>query len=108
MAADIYGTKVVAKDGRIVAMSKNLRGMRDFARKSRVDHVVTCRDPRNTARGLLTVIYADGSQCVASFASFHIMIDFVRNRRSWRGATFDHKDGDMGYLTKPGIIGGDV
>jgi hypothetical protein len=96
----------IVKDGKVIRTSQNLRGMRDYARVSPVTHVSTQRDIDNNERGVLTVIYDDGAMCQASFASFHIMIDFVRNRRTWRGAHFSHLDGDMGYLTKPGIIAG--
>jgi len=96
----------VVKDGLVIRTSKNLRGMRDYARVSPVVKVITGTDPENKTRGILLVEYEDGAECRASFASFHIMIDFVRDRRSWRGATINHLNGDMGYLTKPGIIAG--
>lgn len=99
-----YGTEVI-RDGRIIRRSRNLRGMRDYARTSPVARVVTGRE-LNTVRGKLLVQYADGAECRASFASYHIMIDFVRNRRSWRGAEIHHLNEDIGYLTKPGIIAG--
>jgi hypothetical protein len=86
--------------------SSNLRGLLDYARVSPVASVTTMRDPMLSVRGLLAVTYADGAVGNASFASFHIMIDWVRNRRSWRQADFRHLDGDMGYLSKPGLIGG--
>jgi hypothetical protein len=94
----------IVKDGKVIRTSKNLRGMRDYARVSPVIGIVTQRDPKNKVRGILTVTYANGAHCVASFASHEIMIDFVRNRRTWRGAGITHLDGEQGYLTKPGII----
>jgi hypothetical protein len=97
---------IVNQNGEVIRTSKNLRGMRDYARVSRVVKVTTQKDPDNRVRGILTVEYADGCTCRASFASHEIMIDFVRNRRTWRGAQVSHLDGDMGYLTKPGIIAG--
>jgi hypothetical protein len=96
----------IVKDGKVIRTSQNLRGMRDYARVSPVVQVTTQKDPDNKVRGILTVEYANGCTCRASFASHEIMIDFVRNRRTWRGAHFSHLDGDMGYLTKPGIIAG--
>lgn len=100
------GTFIFAPGGEILRRSKNLRGMRDYARVSPVASVETKKDPANPFRGVLRVTYADGCTSIASFASFHIMIDFVRNRRSWRGAVFHHVDGSVGYLTKPGVIAG--
>jgi hypothetical protein len=96
----------IVKDGKVIRTSKNLRGMRDYVSVSPVAHVKTLRDMTNNVRGVLLVEYADGATCCASFASHSIMIDFVRNRRSWRGANITHVDGAMGYLTKPGIIAG--
>lgn len=101
-----YGTFIFNPDGAIVRRSKNLRGMREYARVSPVVKVETKRDPANTVRGVLKVTYMDGCTSIASFSSFHIMIDFVRNRRTWRNAEFLHADGEIGYLTKPGIIAG--
>lgn len=96
----------IIKDGKTIRTSKNLRGMRDYARVSPVVSVVTRKDPSNEKRGILEVTYKDGATSRASFASHPIMIDFVRERRSWRSARIVHESGDMGYLTKPGIIAG--
>lgn len=93
---------------RIVSRSRNLRGMRDYARVSPVACVV-CRMRRahpNDPGGVISVEYANGATCTADFASYHIMVDFVRKRRSWRGADFRYLDGNVGYLTSPGIIAG--
>ncbi len=91
-------------NGSPVSQSCNLRGMRDYARVSKVAIVSTCRDPENNVRGLLYVEYANGATCRASFASYHVMIDFVRNRRTWRGAKITHANEDVGYLSKPGLM----
>jgi hypothetical protein len=96
----------IVKNGEVIRTSKNLRGMRDYARVSPVIGIVTQRDPENKVRGILTVTYANGAHCKASFASHEIMIDFVRARRTGRHAGITHLDGDMGYYTKPGIIAG--
>lgn len=103
---DQYSVQILSQTGQVLRVSKNLRGLRDYARVSRVAEVVTKRDPSNRVRGLLAVVYSDGAHSTASFASFHIMIDFVRNRRTWRDAKTNHLDGDVGYLTTPGVIAG--
>lgn len=93
---------------RIVSRSRNLRGMRDYARVSPVACVV-CRMRRghpNDPGGHLWVRYDNGATCETDFASYNIMVDFVRKRRSWRGADFRYLDGNVGYLTSPGIIAG--
>lgn len=94
------------RPARCNGVSKNLRGLRDYARRFPVVCVITRKDPSNSTRGVLHVVYADGAIGCASFASHSIMIDFVRNRRTWRGAEMRHLDGDLGYLTRPGVISG--
>jgi hypothetical protein len=80
--------------------------MRDYARVSRVVKIET-RATNNGHNGLLTVTYADGAVTSSHFASYNIMIDWVRDRRSWRGAVREFNgDPDIGYLTKPGTIAG--
>lgn len=94
-----------------VATSRNLRGLLEYARKHPVARVITRRDLHGLtgapSRGALTVIYANGAIGRESFASFHIMIDWTRERRSWQGAQFLHIDGNLGYLTRPGLIAGE-
>ena len=101
-------TRVFTPDGKIVRTSKNLRGMRDYARVSPVAIVETERDSRNQFRGVLRVTYQNWNYSIASFASYEIMIDFVRNRRSWKNAKHIMKNENIGYLTKPGIIAGGI
>lgn len=96
----------IKRDGVTVSRSRNLRGLKDYARKSAPVKVETRKDPRVLEGGDLRVTYADGAIGHAHFRSHHILIDWVRNRRSWRHVETVHHDGDMGYLTKPGIIAG--
>lgn len=90
---------------RVIRVSRNLRGMLEYARVSPVACVIT-RKGETAGSGLLTVVYANGCLSQAQFNSHAIMIDFVRNRRSWRAAEFRHQNGTVGYLSKPGIING--
>jgi hypothetical protein len=94
-----------------VYRSQNLRGILAHARRARPVCVITRRDPTcehrgQYPRGLLHVVYSDGYIAKASFASHSIMIDWTRERRAFRGVQTRHLDGETGYLTKPGIIGG--
>lgn len=105
-----HGTNII-KGGCIIRTSKNLRAMRDYARVSPVVRIESCdigaMQPDGTRySGTVRVIYADGAESRANFASYHIMIDWIRNRRAWRGAAHVMQGPDMGYLTKPGIIAG--
>ena len=98
-----FGTNII-KEGRIIRQSQNLRGMRDYARVSPVIRVESSRAGKTS--GTLHVIYKDGAESRASFRSYHIMIDFIRDRRSWKTALHIMQNENIGYLTKPGIIAG--
>lgn len=104
------GTNII-KCGQIIRTSRNLRGMRDYARVSPVVRIESCdigamQKNGTRANGTMRVFYADGAESRANFYSYEIMIDFIRNRRSWKGAKHVMQGPDMGYLTKPGIIAG--
>lgn len=98
-----FGT-IIIKEGRIIRQSQNLRGMLDYARVSPVVQIESCR--LGKVSGALRVIYKDGAESSATFRSYHIMIDFIRDRRSWRTALHIMQNENIGYLTKPGIIAG--
>ena len=105
-----YGTNII-KAGRIIRTSKNLRAMRDYARVSPVVRIESCdvgaMQPDGCRyNGTVRVMYADGAESRANFTSYHVMIDWIRNRRSWRSAKHIMQGPDVGYLTKPGIIAG--
>jgi hypothetical protein len=102
---DQYGTQI-EKNGQIVKRSRNLRGIVDYSRVSvpaRVELI-----PVGKSSGSLRVIFADGASTRVNFASYSIMVDWVRNRRCMRHANIKYYGGNMGYLTKPGIIGGEA
>lgn len=65
-----------------VSRSRNLRGLLEYGRKHQVEKIESRPDPLNVVRGELRVTYANGAQGFASFSSYHIMIDWIRNRRS--------------------------
>lgn len=96
-----FGTSII-KDGCVIRKSHNLRGMLDYARVSPVVRVESSRAGK--ASGALHVVYKDGAESKANFRSYHIMIDFIRNRRSWKTALHTMHGEDVGYLTKPGVI----
>lgn len=100
-----YGTNII-RDGRIIKQSKNLRAMVDYARVSPVLRIESCNIGPNKGQGTVRVIYANGAESRANFNSYHIMIDWIRKRRNWRGALHIMQGPNMGYLTRPGIIAG--
>lgn len=96
-------TKIV-KDNAVIRTSRNLRGLTDYASVSPVVRVTSC--PVRNVSGAIRVTYKDGAEGYGNFRSYHVMIDWIRNRRTWRAAKHDMIGPDMGYLTKPGIIAG--
>ena len=107
-----HGTNII-KAGQIIRTSRNLRGMLDYARVSPVTRIESCdvgamgKDGTRCS-GTVRVIYADGAESRANFASYHVMIDWLRNRRTWRNAKHAMQGPDVGYLTIPGVIAGTV
>ncbi len=100
------GCRVANVAGEIVMASRNLACTGRYARRSPVAFVVSMKDPNNHCRGLMQVGFLDGCICTASFASYHIMIDWIRERRMFRDVTHHRMHEDIGYLTKPGLIAG--
>ena len=67
---------------RIVSRSANLRGIRDYARKSPVRYASVTR--KSDGGGFLYLRFADGAECRTDFAEFGVARQWVKNRRSWR------------------------
>lgn len=97
------GTSII-KNGRIIRSSRNLRGLTDYARVSPVVRIESCRI--GEVSGTVRVFFKDGAESRANFRSYHIMMDWIRARRTWKTAEHVMHHEDMGYLTKPGIIAG--
>jgi hypothetical protein len=70
----------IEKNGQIIRTSKNLRGILDYARLSSPKRIELT--PQATG-GRLRVIFFDGASTSATFNSFDVMVDWVKNRRSW-------------------------
>lgn len=94
----------IEKNAKIIRTSQNLRGILDYARISKPARIELT--PQGKYNGRLRVIYKDGATTSAHFVSYHIMVDWVRNRRSWHGVEIVLYGENIGYLTKPGIIAG--
>ena len=94
----------IIKGGMIIRTSKNLRGIIDYARVSPVARIESC--PIGAVSGTMRVLYEDGADTRANFNSYHIMIDWIRQRKSWKDAKHVMQGEDSGYITKPGVIAG--
>lgn len=101
----MYGTQI-EKNGQIIRRSKNLRGLVDYARVSPVVRIESTPVKGHEVCGTMRVFYKDGAVSRANFASYHIMIDWIRNRRTWRGAKRVMQGPDVDHLTKPRVIAG--
>jgi hypothetical protein len=70
--------------GQIVATSKNLAGVINYARKHPVTRVETA--PYADSKGSLRVFYANGAECKSLFVSHVVMFGWVRARRIFKNA----------------------
>ena len=70
-------------DARVVARSKNLRGILDYARKSQVwvSHWIMKKE--SDSRALVCVTYSDNAKSVFHFESFTVAQGWIRARRVW-------------------------
>lgn len=66
--------------------SRNLRGLLDYARRPHVWVAAVSIAPLPARGGSLEVRYSDGSVGTDQFASFSVLCDWLRARRSWHGA----------------------
>ncbi len=84
---DRFSTSIVLA-GQVVSTSKNLRGMKDYAKTSPVHRVYAYRDKKLSCCGVLEVEYENGATCRAEFASYCVLLEWLYKRRSWRAAPF--------------------
>lgn len=76
--------EIVNPQGAVIHRSRNLRGVLDHARRAGLRSVHAY--PSARGQGLLGVTFADGAQCRVRFASYAVLCDWLRARRSWAGA----------------------
>lgn len=88
---DQSAVRVVAQSGEVVARSRNLRGMLEYARRSHVVKVQGEPHTANPANGFLAVYYADGATACALFADVRVMREWIAARRIFRGAHINVK-----------------
>lgn len=93
-------TIYIYKNGAVIRQSKNLRGIREYGVPCKIELSPLEKRPN----GVLQVTYTDGATARIDFASYHIMVDFVRNRRTWRQSEIVFNGPNIGYLTKPGVL----
>ena len=70
----------IEKNGQIIKSSRNLRGILDYARISTPKRIELTNQ---ATMGRMRIIFSDGASASADFASFNVMVDWVKNRRSW-------------------------
>lgn len=88
---DQSAVRVVKQSGEVVARSRNLRGILDYARRSPVVKVQGEPHTANPFNGFLAVHYADGATACALFADVRVMRAWIKDRRIFRGANIDVK-----------------
>jgi hypothetical protein len=71
------------RSDKVIHRSRNLRGIFDHARRTWVEEAVAMPTWKST--GLLHVTFGDGSTCRTEFASYGVLCQWLRSRRSWAG-----------------------
>lgn len=78
--------KIYNQAGDCVRTSQNLRGILEHARKVKPVNIVLQKN--NDGSGTLRIWFADYSHTFAHFASFSVLRDWVKARRTWAGYDF--------------------
>lgn len=96
-------TQLVDKDGRVVASSKNLRGLHTWVRKYLVLSIHIWKD--GPGEGKLRVVFDDNLSCSCQFASFEVLKYHVSQWRSVYGVplTVEHKDASVVSKANPAL-----
>lgn len=74
-------------NGRVVARSQNLRGIRAYTQKSALNYIERADlfGPNKQGGGTLGITWADGATALVDFASFTVMRAWVDARAKGRG-----------------------
>lgn len=93
MAVEIMlGSKVVAR-------SRNLRGLLDYARK---EPPVSAAVNKTPTGGRLTVFFNDGALCHVEFADYSVACGWIAGRRSWDFIRAAHFPDYQAFVRHPG------
>ena len=76
--------RIYSHTGKPIRHSRNLRGITDHVRRAGL--ILAVAYPVEHGRGDLLVFFGDGATCHADFASYAVLCDWLRARRSWRGS----------------------
>jgi len=100
----------IYKNSEVVAQSRNLRGLIEYARNKSDVKIVSCFPKDDDFPPRMAVSYDDGAHCIVEWRSYHIMVDWVRARRKWREskALIQYHGADVGYFSYPGVVAGGV
>lgn len=76
----------IFKNGKCVARSQNLRGIRDYARRHGIAKVIIverkCAEHTEFG-GTLNILFGDGATVKTGFRSYGVLEAWVTARRSW-------------------------
>ena len=75
---------ILDKTGKVIHSSKNLRGIRDHVSQHMVKVVSVGHLP--DGEGKLCVLFVNGDSFECNFASYEVLVGFVRRWRNIRGA----------------------
>lgn len=80
--------RILGPTGIVVSRSRNLAGLRRYARRHPIDAVYLSTDLTTSCdgKGWLYVLFQNGAECQTSFASYRVLAGWVRRWRSAYGA----------------------
>jgi hypothetical protein len=93
---------ILNKDGETIRRSRNLRGLREHARKHLVESIKIYR--LADERGQLNVYFSNGDHFTTAFASFGVLCGWIRTWRNAYGAELWVNGGTFGKVERDNNI----
>jgi hypothetical protein len=78
--------QIIDKDENVIRESRNLRGVKDYARTHLVKSISLRKLPIRYWEGHLAIIFENDETYTTCFASFEVLVGFVQRWRNVRGA----------------------
>jgi hypothetical protein len=89
------------RDGSIIGRSRNLAGIRKYV-GGRSAPIIKILDVSHVGQwdGMLSIMFEDGTSFQTEFASYSVMVDFVRRWRNVHGAPLTIDGASAGVVSK--------
>ena len=90
------------RDGNVIGRSRNLRGIRRYVSSHLVKALAV--DRVGNGEGKLLILFDDGSSYETNFASFSVLLGFVRRWRNVYGAPLRVNGQDAGTVSAQNML----